>query len=341
MSNIVTFGEIMLRLTPPGKLRFAQAENFDVTFGGAEANVAVSLAGFGMNSYYVSSVPHNDIGLTALQTLNKYGVKTDFVKKNGDRLGIYFLENGTSLRSSKVIYDRTGSSICQMAPDAINWSELFRQQDWFHWSGITPAIGKQPAEAVRRACKAAKEAGLTVSCDLNFRSKLWTAEEARQVMIPLMEYVDVCIANKEHAEKCLGFDTESIGNSDNRVEHARSISRALKEEFSFQSVVMTLRETFSASRCGWSAVFHDDKDCKEPVRSTRYKFDIVDRVGAGDAFAAGLIYGLLNIENSKDALEFATAACCIKHSIQEEFNIVSVNEVQDFANRRGVVDMER
>ncbi|CAN5463504.1 sugar kinase [soil metagenome] len=341
MSNIVTFGEIMLRLSPPGKLRFAQAENFDATYGGAEANVAVSLAELGMNSYYVSSVPNNDIGLKALQTLRKYGVYTDFIIKDGDRLGIYFLENGASLRSSNVIYDRAGSSICQMAPDAINWSELFKQQDWFHWSGITPALGKLPAEAVKQACKAAKESGLTVSCDLNFRSKLWTAKEARQVMVPLMDYVDVCIANKEHAEKCLGFDTESIGNSDNRVEHARSVSRALKKEFNFQSVVMTLRETFSASRCGWSAVLHDDKDCKKPVRSTRYEFDIVDRVGAGDAFAAGLIYGLLNIENSKDALEFATAACCIKHSIHEEFNIVSVDEVQDLAKSGGGIDMKR
>lgn len=340
MGHVVTFGEIMLRLSPPRNQRFSQVETFDVTYGGAEANVAVSLAGFGINSTYVTCVPNNAIGLAALQTLRKYGVITDCVIKEGDRLGIYFLENGASLRSSNVIYDRAGSSISQMDQNAINWNEIFRQKDWFHWSGITPALGKGPAEAVKKACKVAKESGLTVSCDLNFRSKLWTEKEAKQVMIPLMEYVDVCIANEEHARKCLGFDAESAASGD-RVDHAKSVSRALKKEFSFKSVVMTLRETFSARRSGWSAILHDDKDCKDPVRSSRYEFDIVDRVGGGDAFAAGLIYGLLNIENSINALEFATAACCIKHSIQGDFNLVSVHEVQGLAKSGGGIDVNR
>lgn len=341
MSNIVTFGEIMLRLTPPGNLRIVQANSFDVTYGGAEANVAVSLSKFGMNSIFVSRVPDNDIGLAAIQTLRKYGVNTDFISKGGDRLGIYFLELGASLRPSNVLYDRAESSICQMTPDSIDWHELFKQKEWFHWSGITPALGKQPAEALKQACKVANESGLTISCDLNYRSKLWSEKEARELMIPLMEYVDVCVANEEHARICLGFDTESVGNSDQRVEHSMSISRALKEEFDFQSVVMTLRETFSASRGGWSAILHDDADCKVPVRSTRYEFDIVDRVGGGDAFTAGLIYGLLTYQNSVDALEFATAACCIKHSIHGDFNLVSKSEVLNLAQRGGGIDMNR
>lgn len=309
MSGIVTFGEIMLRLTTPGHLRYAQANRFNASYGGAEANVAVSLAGFGMNSILVTSLPENDIGEAALINLRKYGVDTSYVLRGGDRLGIYYEEAGSSLRSSKVTYDRSGSSISQIDADAVDWQKLFEGKEWFHWSGITPAIGSRPAEAVKQACKAAKESGLTISCDLNYRAKLWTPKQAQGVMIPLMEYVDVCIANEEHAAKCLGFDTEAAGNTDSRMENSKLISRALKQAFGFQSVVMTLRETFSASSGAWSAVYHDDIDCKEPVRSKRYEFDIVDRVGAGDAFAAGLIFGLITMDNTRKAFEFGAAAC--------------------------------
>ena len=343
MKKVVTFGEIMLRLSPLGYLRFVQSDRFDVTFGGGEANVAVSLAGYGLESYFVSRLPEHEIGESALQAVRRYGVRTDYIVRGGERLGIYFLETGASQRPSKVIYDRAESAITELDSTMIDWAEVFEGKDWFHWTGITPALGAKAADALKDACRAAKNAGVTVSCDLNFRSKLWSEKEAQSVMIPLMEYVDVCIANEEDAQRSLGF---TAGKTD--VEGAEldesgyvSLAKALKKKFGFETVAITLRESFSASKNGWSALLHDEKECADPQRSTRYEIDIVDRVGGGDSFASGLIYGLLTKENTKDALEFAVAASCLKHSIPGDFNLVSAEEVEKLVRSGGSGRVER
>lgn len=343
MKKIVTFGEIMLRLSTHGYQRFLQAQQFDVSYGGGEANVAVALAGFGMDSFYVSRLPKHEIGESALQAVRRFGVNTDYIVRGGDRLGIYFLETGASQRPSKVVYDRANSSISQINPEMINWETVFADKDWFHWTGITPALGEGPAKTVKLACIAAKKAGLTISCDLNFRSKLWPEKQAQKVMVPLMEYVDVCIANEEDAQRSLGF---SAGNTN--IEEANlddqgyiNLAKSLKKEFGFDTVAITLRESYSASRNGWSALLHDDKECREPQRSARYEITIVDRVGGGDSFASGLIYGLLNKPDTKEALEFAVAASCLKHTIPGDFNLVSTGEVEKLIESGGSGRVER
>ena len=341
--KIVTFGEIMMRLSTPGHKRFVQADRFDVTYGGGEANVAVALAGFGLNSFFVTRLPEHEIGNAALQTVRKYGVNTDHIIRGGDRLGIYFLETGASQRPSKVIYDRAGSSISQMDSAEMDWEQVFEKKDWFHWTGITPALGEKPAKAVKNACIAAKKAGVRISCDLNFRSKLWSEKEAQRVMNPLMEYVDVCIANEEDAQRSLGFEAGStdVEGAELDEEGYVTLATSLKNEFGFDTVAITLRESFSASMNGWSALLHDDKECRTPKRSTRYEIDIVDRVGGGDSFASGLIYGLLTKPNTKDALEFAVAASCLKHTIPGDFNLVSSDEVEKLVQSGGSGRVER
>ena len=343
MKKVVTFGEIMLRLSTPGYQRFVQSDKFDASYGGGEANVAVSLAGYGLESYFVSRLPKHEIGESALQAVRRYGVRTDYIVRGGERLGIYFLETGASQRPSKVIYDRAGSAVTELDSTMINWPEVFEDKDWFHWTGITPALGKKAADTLKDACKAAKKAGVRVSCDLNFRSKLWSEKEAQSAMIPLMDFVDVCIANEEDAQRSLGF---TAGKTD--VEGAEldesgyvSLAKALKKEFGFEIVAITLRESFSASKNGWSAILHDEKECVEPQRSTRYEIDIVDRVGGGDSFASGLIYGLLTKKSTKDALEFAVAASCLKHSIPGDFNLVSAEEVEKLVKSGGSGRVER
>ena len=343
MKKIVTFGEIMLRLSTPGYSRFLQADHFLITFGGGEANVSVALANFGLESYYVTRLPKNEIGEASLQSLRRYGVRTDYILRGGDRLGIYFLETGASQRPSKVIYDRAGSSVTEMDSSMIDWDAVFSGKDWFHWTGITPALGKVPATTLKDACVAAKNAGVTISCDLNFRSKLWTEKEAQAVMNPLMEYVDVCIANEEDAQRSLGFDA---GKTDVEGAHLDeegyiTLARSLKKSYNFKAVAITLRESFSASMNGWSALLHDDKECITPQRSTRYEISIVDRVGGGDSFASGLIYGLLTKSSSKDALEFAVAASCLKHSIPGDYNLVSVDEIEKLVTSGGSGRVER
>lgn len=343
MKKIVTFGEIMLRLSTPGYSRFLQADHFLITFGGGEANVSVALANFGLESYYVTRLPKNEIGEASLQSLSRYGVRTDYILRGGDRLGIYFLETGASQRPSKVIYDRAGSSVTEMDSSMIDWDAVFSGKDWFHWTGITPALGKVPAATLKDACVAAKNAGVTISCDLNFRSKLWTEKEAQAVMNPLMEYVDVCIANEEDAQRSLGFDA---GKTDVEGAHLDeegyiTLARSLKKSYNFKAVAITLRESFSASMNGWSALLHDDKECITPQRSTRYEISIVDRVGGGDSFASGLIYGLLTKSSSKDALEFAVAASCLKHSIPGDYNLVSVDEIEKLVTSGGSGRVER
>lgn len=334
MSNkVVTFGEIMLRLSTPGFSRFVQSSNFDITFGGGEANVAASLAQYGLESYFVSKLPSHEIGQSAVNHLRRFGVNTKYIVRGGERIGIYFLETGASQRASKVIYDRSNSSISEADKNDFDWESIFEECKWFHWTGITPALGKNIQSILKDALQTAKKKNVTVSCDLNFRKKLWSTKEAQSVMKPLMEYVDVCIANEEDAEKSLG---EKLGST--KIEEATIDENAyfdllhiLKEKYNFSTVAITLRESFSASRNGWSAIMLDDKNCSKPFHSKKYDIQIVDRVGGGDSFASGLIFGLLNYDNSKTALEFAVAASCLKQTIPGDFNHVSVDEVEKLA----------
>lgn len=341
--KVVTLGEIMLRLSTPGYSRFVQAPSFDVTFGGGEANVAVSLANYGFDSYFVTKLPKHEIGQAAVDHLRRYGVSDRFVVRGGDRVGIYFLETGASQRASKVIYDRAGAAVATLEPGELDLEAVFDGARWFHWTGITPALGEAPRRTLAAACRAAKTAGATVSCDLNFRKKLWTEKEAQSVMQPLMEYVDVCIANEEDAEKSLGV---RAGTSDVEAAHLEEtayfdVARRLKDAYGFTAVAITLRESFSASTNGWSALLLDDRDCREPYRSRRYEIQIVDRVGGGDAFAGGLIAGLLGEADTRRALEFAVAASCLKQTIPGDFNLVSKDEVEKLAAGGGSGRVER
>jgi len=341
--QVVTFGEIMLRLATPGFTRFVQTNTFEATYGGGEANVAVALAGYGLESYFVTRLPKHEIGEAALQAVQRYGVKTDHIVRGGDRVGIYFLETGASQRASKVIYDRAQAAVTEFDASMVDWDSIFAGKSWFHWTGITPALGEKPRLALVAACKAAKKAGVTISCDLNFRAKLWSEEEAQSVMNPLMEYVDVCIANEEDAEKSLGF---TAGTTDVEGAHLdedgyKNLARELKKAYGFKTVAITLRESFSASHNGWSAMLHDDADCTDPVRSTRYDIQIVDRVGGGDSFASGLIFGLLSKSSTREALEFAVAASCLKHTIPGDFNLVRADEVEKLMKSGGSGRVER
>lgn len=341
--KVITFGEIMLRLSTPGFMRFVQAQSLDVTFGGGEANVAAALAQYGLDAYFVCKLPTHEIGQAAVNHLRRFGVHTDYVVRGGDRVGIYFLETGASQRAAKVIYDRAGAAVTTLQPEEVDWQQVFDGATWFHWTGITPALGKNAQACLRAACKAARAKKVTVSCDLNFRKKLWTEKEAQAVMQPLMEYVDVCIANEEDAEKSLGLKAGSTDVSSAHLDEAGyfELARKLKSSYDFIAVAITLRESFSASRNGWSALLLDERDCPEPVRSQRYDIQLVDRVGGGDAFASGLIYGLLKLDNSRDALEFAVAASCLKQTIPGDFNHASVAEVQKLAKGGGSGRVER
>ncbi|MGH1364072.1 MAG: PfkB family carbohydrate kinase [Calditrichia bacterium] len=341
--KIVTFGEIMLRLSTPGFTRFVQAQQFDVTYGGGEANVAAALAGYGLNSYFVCKLPKHEIGQSAVNHLRRYGVQTDYIVRGGDRVGIYFLETGASQRASKVVYDRANSAVSAMASNEVNWSEVFAGASWFHWTGITPALGDTAQEALENACKAAKAAGVRISCDLNFRKKLWTTTEAQNVMQPLMKYVDVCIANEEDAEKSLGMEAGETNVEAAELDESGyfDLAKRLKATYDFDTVAITLRESFSASRNGWSAMLLDEKECSKARRSKIYEIQLVDRVGGGDSFASGLIYGLLMKSSTADALEFAVAASCLKQTIPGDFNLVSVEEVDKVASGDGSGRVER
>lgn len=341
--KIVTFGEIMLRLATPGYKRFVQTESFDVVYGGGEANVAVSLANYGMSSYFVTKLPKHEIGQSAVNNLRKFGVNSSYIIRGGERVGIYFLETGASQRPSKVVYDRANSAISLAEPNEFNWEEIFKEAEWFHWTGITPALGKKMQQAVKEACIEAKKQGVTISCDLNFRKKLWTTEEAQTVMNSLMEYVDVCIANEEDAEKSLGMKPaeSNVENAELSEAGYFKLAEELKQKYNFQTVAITLRESYSASRNGWSALLLDNKDCESPYRSKKYDIQIVDRVGGGDSFASGLIYGLMNRENTKDALEFAVAASCLKQTIIGDFNLVTTDEIEKLIQSGGSGRVER
>lgn len=328
--KVVTLGEIMLRLSPPGNTRFVQSDSFDVVYGGGEANVAVSCANYGHDAYFVTKLPEHEIGQSAVNALRKYGVMTDYIARGGDRVGIYYLETGVAMRPSKVIYDRAHSAIAEADTADFDFDRIMEGADWFHWSGITPAISDKAAELTRLACEAAKRHGGTVSVDLNFRKKLWTKEKAQSVMKPLMKYVDVCIGNEEDAELCLGFKPDAdVERGHTDAEGYKEIFRRMSEEFEFSYVISTLRESFSASHNGWKAMIYNGK---EFYVSKHYDIDpIVDRVGGGDSFSGGIIHGLLTKPTQGEALEFAVAASALKHTVSGDFNLVSVAEVEVLA----------
>ena len=340
MNRIVTFGEIMLRLSPPGYLRFGQADSFDITYGGGEANVAVSLANYGENVAFVTKLPDNPIGKAAAASLRQHGVSIENIAWGGDRIGIYFLEKGASQRPSKVVYDRKSSAIAQVESPDFHWEKIFEGVQWFHFTGITPALGPKIADICKTACIEAKKAGVKISCDLNYRKKLWSSTEAKNVMSELMKYVDVCIANEEDAEKVFGIKATNnniIGGELNRQGY-ESVAKELAETFDFEKVAITLRESISASDNYWSAMIYDGKEC---YFSKKYHIHIVDRVGGGDSFGGGLIYGLLNKTDVQEALEFAVAASCLKHTVEGDFNEVTLEEVEALAEGDGSGRVQR
>ena len=330
MKRIITFGEIMMRLNPEGYLRFVQADRFEATYAGGEANVAVSLANYGMDAAFVSKVPAHEIGQCAVNALRKFGVDTKGMIRGGDRLGIYFCEKGASQRASKVIYDRANSAIALAKREEFDWEKIFEGADWFHWTGITPALGGQLPEICLDACKAAKKLVVKISCDLNYRKKLWTTDQANEVMSKLMPYVDVCIANEEDAKDVFGITAADTDINAGKLDHQGyiSVAQQLTEKFGFSKVAITLRSSISASDNNWAAMLYADGNaCFSPS----YPVHIVDRVGGGDSFGGGLIYALLSGMDQQDAINFATAASCLKHSIEHDYNLMSVAEVTSLA----------
>lgn len=316
MKKIVCFGEIMMRLNPLNKERFIQADNFAISYSGAEANVCASLANYFEDSsqiYFVSKVPANELGKSSIKTLRSQNINTEYVVQGGQRLGLYFLEEGASQRPSKVIYDRKNSSFAESSISDYDWDKIFEDCSWFHFSGITPALSENLAEICKIACRKAKEKNIKISCDLNYRKKLWTTEKANSVMSELFEFVDVCIANEEDVQNIFGLQGSY-----------EELAQKIIQKFSCTLVAFTLRESFSADKNIWSSLLFSKT---ESFKSEKYEIQIVDRVGAGDSFSGALIYALLNDYSNQNSLEFATAASCLKHSIHGDFNQVTVDEV--------------
>ncbi len=332
MPRVVTFGEIMLRLSPPGFERFFQSPVLSATFGGGEANVAVSLAQFGLESHYVTALPKHAIGDAAIKALRAENVRTDHIVRSGQRVGIYFAEAGASQRASTVVYDRAHSAIAEMKPEAVNWDAVMAGAAWFHVTGITPALGSNGAEATRRAMTAARKAGVKVSVDLNYRKKLWTETQAQEVMGPMMRDVDVIIANEEDLQSVLGVHVEGtdVTTGELNIDGFRDAAERVTRDFGPGMIAITLRESVSASDNGWSAALWD-AGTKTMHRSQRYDVRLVDRIGGGDSFAAGLIYGLVTGRSPEAALRFAVAASALKQTIPGDFNRVSVDEVDRLA----------
>ncbi len=330
MKKIITFGEVMLRLAPENYLRFVQSERYEATFGGAEANVAVSLSNYGMHAAFVTKLPTHEIGQAAVNSLRKYGVDTSLIARGGDRVGIYYCERGASQRPSKVIYDRAGASIACAKPEDFDWAEIFDGADWFHFTGITPALSEGMADICLMAVKKAKELGITVSCDLNFRKKLWSRERAGQVMGELCKYIDLCIANEEDAKDVFGIEASETDITSGKLnrEGYIEVAEKLTARFGFRAVAITLRESISANDNNWSAMLYTDG---KAYFSKKYAMHIVDRVGGGDSFGAGLIYATLAGYEPQRIIEFAVAASCLKHSISGDYNLVSVAEVETLA----------
>lgn len=327
MCKIVTFGEIMLRLAPMGYDRFVQAKEFGVVYGGGEANVAVSLANYGKDAYFVTKLPKHEIGQAAVNELRRYGVNTQYITRGGDRIGIYFCEKGAAQRPSKVIYDRAHSAIAEAKREDFDWNAIMKDAEWFHFTGITPALGDNVAEITMDAILAAKSAGATISADLNYRKKLWSTEKAGSVMNELVKHCDVVIANEEDAEKVFGIKAEGTDITGGTLsdEGYKKVASELVSRFGLKCASITLRESISASDNKWSAMLYDGNSF---YKSKKYSIHIVDRVGGGDSFGAGLIYGLTSGYDMQNALEFAVAASCLKHTIEGDANHVSISEVE-------------
>jgi 2-dehydro-3-deoxygluconokinase len=326
--KIVTLGEIMLRLSTPEFKRFVQADSFDVTYGGGEANVAAALCNYGLNGTFITKVPDNAIGQSAINHLRRYGVDTQFIARGGTRLGIYFLENGASMRASQVIYDRAGASIAETEIGDFDFEKIFDGADWFHTTGITPALSDKCTVLTEAALKIAKKKNITTSIDLNYRKKLWSKEKAREVMTRLCQYVDVCIGNEEDTETALGFKAENtdVTKGELNIEGYKTVFKQMKEKFGFKYIASTLRESYSASDNGWSALVYDGR---EFYRTRQYEVRIVDRVGSGDSFASGFIYGLVTGMTMRDAAEFGVAASALKHTIPGDLNHATLSEVKE------------
>ncbi len=325
--KVVTLGEIMLRLSTPDYKRFVQADSFDVTYGGGEANVAAALSNYGLNGVFVSKVPDNAIGQSAINHLRRYGVDTQFVARGGKRLGIYFLETGASMRASQVVYDRADAAIAEAEISDFDFDKIFEGASWFHTTGITPALSDKAAALTEAALKAAKAKGVTTSIDLNYRKKLWSKDKAKEVMTNLCRYVDVCIGNEEDAETTLGFKSKGtdVTKGELNLDGYKDVFQQMKEKFGFKYIASTLRESHSASDNGWSALVYDGN---EFYHSKEYEVRIIDRVGSGDSFASGFIYGLVSGMNLKDAAEFGVAASALKHTIPGDLNHATLTEVQ-------------
>lgn len=338
--KFVGFGEMMLRLAPDGYLRFAQADHFNLNYSGAEGNMAIALSYMGVPSALVTKLPDNDIGRCAKRMLSKFEVDTSHIAWGGERLGVYYLERGASQRPSKVIYDRKHSSIAESSPEDYDWDAIFQDAGWFHFTGITAALSENTQKICAQACMAAKRHGVKVSCDLNYRKNLWSSEQAQAVMKPMMQYVDVCIANEEDSEKVLGIkaDNTDITAGKLNLDGYSSLAKKLTETYGFEMVGITLRESISASVNNWSAMLHTGG---ATYFSKKYTMQIVDRVGGGDSFASGLIYACLHDFAPQDAVEFAAGASCLKHSIEFDFNLSTVDEVMNLVNGDGSGRVQR
>lgn len=329
MKKVVSFGEILLRLAAPGYTKLFQKDSLDSTFCGGEANVAVSLSIFGLESAFVTKLPHNDVGIAAANSLNYFRVDTSKIIYGEGRMGLYYLEKGASQRPSKVIYDRAYSAIAMAKQNEFDWDSILEGADWFHWTGINPALSDELAEICLHACKAAKAKGITVSCDLNYRKNLWSSEKAKSVMTKLMPYVDVCIANEEDAEKVLGiksFGTDVESGALN-VSGYQQVAEEICKAYGCKYAAVTLRKSYSASRNGWQAMLYNASE-EKAYFSKEYDIQIIDRVGGGDSFTAALIYSLITEKENRYAIEFATAASCLKHTIEGDYNRTTVQDVE-------------
>lgn len=334
--KVLSFGEILLRLSAPGYTKLFQKDSLDATFCGGEANVAVSLSIFGLDSQFLTKLPRGDVGTAALNSMRYFGVDTSKVVYGNGRMGLYYLEKGASQRPSKVIYDRAYSAIALAERSDFDWDKIFVDVDWFHWTGITPALSDNLVEICMDACKAAKAKGITVSCDLNYRGSLWSTERAKSVMTKLMPYVDVCIGNEEDADKVLGIKSSETDVETGKLNKSgyQQVAEQICDTYGCNKVAITLRESYSASRNGWSAMIYDVEK-KQACFSKTYDIQIVDRVGGGDSFTAGMIYSMIAGKNSQDAVEFATAASCLKHTIEGDYNRTTVEDVEKLLKSGG------
>ena len=326
MSRVVTFGEIMMRLNPEGYLRFVQSERFEATYAGGEANVAVSLANYGDDVAYCTKVPGHDIGQCAVNALRHYGVDTSCIIRGGDRLGVYFVEKGASQRGSKVIYDRANSAIALAKCNEFDWDKILEEADWFHWTGITPALGGELPEIMLDALKKCREKRITISCDLNYRGKLWSREKAREIMSVLVPYVDVLIANEEDAKDVFGIEASDTDIMSGKLNHEGyvSVAEQLTRRFACKAVAITLRGSISATDNNWAGMLYTDG---KAYFSKNYLIRLVDRVGGGDSFGGGLIHALRKKMDKQSVIEFAVAASCLKQTIEHDFNLVSEKDV--------------